>query len=138
MQLYCWRDPKKTLEAAEAMKLTSKELFDLNIIDEIVEEPIGGAHRDKEKILENVRKSITKHLEYFENLSGDEIILQRKNKFLQIGRNSGFVSKSDINTGLSLKKNSLNDLFENVSKYKKVLIISGISIITLLGLIYFL
>ena len=133
-----WRDPKKTLEAAEAMKLTSKELFDLNIIDEIVEEPIGGAHRDKEKILENVRTSITKHLEYFENLSGDEIILQRKNKFLQIGRNSGFVSKSDINTGLSLKKNSLNDLFENVSKYKKVLIISGISIITLLGLIYFL
>ena len=86
------------------MKLTSKELFDLNIIDEIVEEPIGGAHRDKEKILENVRTSITKHLEYFENLSGDEIILQRKNKFLQIGRNSGFVSKSDINTGLSLKK----------------------------------
>tara|TARA_Y100001960_G_scaffold149287_1_gene157684 strand:- start:117 stop:791 length:675 start_codon:yes stop_codon:yes gene_type:complete len=133
-----WRDPKKTLEAAEAMKLTSKELFDLNIIDEIVEEPIGGAHRDKEKILENVRTSITKHLEYFENLNGDEIILQRKNKFLQIGRNSGFVSKSDINTGLSLKKNSLNDLFENVLKYKKVLIISGISIITLLGLIYFL
>ena len=48
-----WRDPKKTLEAATAMKLTSKDLYQLNIIDEIIPEPIGGAHRDKRK---NIRK----------------------------------------------------------------------------------
>ena len=42
------------------MKLTSKELFDLNIVDEIIEEPVGGAHRDREKTLENIRHSIKK------------------------------------------------------------------------------
>ena len=42
-----WRDPKKTLEAATAMKLSSSDLLELKIIDEIIEEPIGGAHRDK-------------------------------------------------------------------------------------------
>ena len=51
------------------MKLTSKELFELNIVDEIIDEPIGGAHRDKEKTLENVNKSLKQNLEFFENLS---------------------------------------------------------------------
>ena len=79
-----WRDPKKTLEAAEAMKLTSKELLNLKVVDEIIEEPTGGAHRDKEKTLENVKISIKKHLQSFENLSEDEIISQRKNKFYKL------------------------------------------------------
>ena len=55
-----WRDPKKTLEAAQAMKLTSSELLDLNIVDEVIMEPIGGAHRDRETILENIKISIQK------------------------------------------------------------------------------
>ena len=50
-----WRDPTKTLEAAKAMKLTSKDLLNLKIIDEIIPEPTGGAHRDKNLILENVK-----------------------------------------------------------------------------------
>ena len=57
-----WRDPKKTLEAATAMKLSSTDLLDLNIIDEIIEEPTGGAHRDREKVLKNVKVSIEKSL----------------------------------------------------------------------------
>ena len=40
-----WRDPKRTLEAAKAMKLSSKDLLELKVIDEIIPEPIGGAHR---------------------------------------------------------------------------------------------
>jgi acetyl-CoA carboxylase carboxyl transferase subunit alpha len=48
-----WRDPKKTLEASKAMKLSSEDLFDLKIIDEIISEPLGGAHRDKDLILGN-------------------------------------------------------------------------------------
>ena len=44
-----WRDPKKTLEAATAMRLTSKDLLDLKIVDEIIQEPVGGAHRDRQK-----------------------------------------------------------------------------------------
>ena len=78
-----WRDPKKTLEAAEAMKLSAKDLFNLKIIDEIIDEPTGGAHRDKNKILENVKTSISKNLDLFNEMSKDEILSQRKNKFLK-------------------------------------------------------
>ena len=46
-----WRDPKKMLDAAKAMKLSARDLLDLQIIDEIVDEPIGGAHRDRNLIL---------------------------------------------------------------------------------------
>ena len=59
-----WRDPKKTLEASKAMKLSSKDLFDLKIIDEIISEPLGGAHRDKDLILENVRQFNQKNLDF--------------------------------------------------------------------------
>ncbi len=133
-----WRDPKKTLEAATAMKLTSKELIDLNIVDEIIDEPIGGAHRDREKTLENIRASIKKQLNYFENLNEEEIILQRKKKFLTIGRGRGFSSKSDISTGISLKTNNINNLFEKILRDKKILISAAVSIFVLLGLFYLL
>ena len=49
-----WRDPKKMLDAAKAMKLSAKDLLELEIIDEIIPEPSGGAHRDKDLILENL------------------------------------------------------------------------------------
>ena len=51
---------KKTLEAARAMKLTSQDLLDLKIIDEIIPEPTGGAHRNRQAILNNVKLSIKK------------------------------------------------------------------------------
>tara|TARA_B100002019_G_C21200296_1_gene563655 strand:+ start:84 stop:1193 length:1110 start_codon:yes stop_codon:yes gene_type:complete len=132
-----WRDPKKTAEAAEAMKLTSKELFDLNIVDEIIEEPVGGAHRDKDKTLENIRHSISKNLQAFENLTEEEIVSQRKNKFLQIGREGGFTSKSDINNSLSLKENSLQTLFSKIIKNKILLSSSLIVLILIFGLLYY-
>ena len=53
-----WRDPKKTLEAAQAMKLSAKDLLNLKVIDEIIPEPVGGAHRDKDLILTNIKNSI--------------------------------------------------------------------------------
>ena len=81
-----WRDPKKMLDAAKAMKLSAKDLLNLEIIDEIIPEPIGGAHRDKDLILENVKNSLIKNLEYFKTLSKSEIFNERKNKFLKIGR----------------------------------------------------
>jgi len=57
-----WRDPKKTLEAAQAMKLSAKDLLNLKVIDEIIPEPVGGAHRDKDLILNNIRNSIINNL----------------------------------------------------------------------------
>tara|TARA_A100001035_G_C27476577_1_gene361254 strand:- start:148 stop:606 length:459 start_codon:yes stop_codon:yes gene_type:complete len=133
-----WRDPKKTLEAAEAMKLTSKQLYELKIIDEIIQEPTGGAHRDRDKILENVRNSIQKNLEYFYNLSDNEIIQQRKNKFLNIGRSRGFSTKPDIGDSLTLKKSNIINLIETILKQKKILLGSVLSIGLLIGLIYLL
>ncbi len=117
-----WRDPKKTLEAATAMKLTSKELFDLNIVDEIIEEPIGGAHRDREQTLINVRSSIEKHLQSFEKFNEDEILMQRKNKFLKIGRGSGFTVRSNQDTGLTLNKNNYDFYIEKLMRDKKLVI----------------
>ena len=76
-----WRDPKKMLDAAKAMKLSAKDLLELNIIDEIIEEPIGGAHRDKNLILDNIRKSIDQNLKEFQNKSPDEIFVERKINF---------------------------------------------------------
>ena len=96
-----WRDPSKSLDAAEAMKLTSKKLLGLGIVDEIIDEPIGGAHRDNKEMANKIKKSILKNLELFKNLSGDEIFNERKAKFLKIGRDQGF-SKSPAHPGQNL------------------------------------
>jgi len=81
-----WRDPTKSLEAAKAMKLTANELLKINIIDEIIKEPIGGAHRNKEQIVDSTKKQLIKYLIEFENYEGNEIFEQRKKKFLNIGK----------------------------------------------------
>jgi len=127
-----WRDPKKTLEASKAMKLSSKDLLSLDIIDEIITEPVGGAHRDKDFILDNVRLSIKKNLEFFLTMDKNEIISQRKNKFLSIGRNKGFVTKVDSDK-LSMKKSTLDKL----KIYKKTVYIT-IAIIFIASIIFIL
>lgn len=113
-----WRDPKKTLEAATAMKLSSKDLLDLSIIDEIIEEPTGGAHRDRDLILNSVKLSIQKNLNKFNFMSRDEILLHRKNKFLSIGRNKGFRGNIDITDNLSMKEDFLQKAIFNIKKFK--------------------
>jgi len=133
-----WRDPKRTLDAAKAMKLSSKDLLELKVIDEIIPEPVGGAHRDRDLILNNVRKSIESNLNEFFNMNGDEVLNHRKNKFLTIGRSKGFVNQLDDLSSLSLKKNKINILLENFFKSKINLGLS-FSMILLLGyLIFFL
>jgi len=131
-----WRDPKRTLDAAKAMKLSSKDLLELGVIDEIIREPIGGAHRDRNLILDNVRKSIENGLNEFFNMSGDEIFNHRKNKFLTIGRSKGFVSQLDDLSKLSMKKNKVNVFIESFLKSKINLGISFL-IIVLLGYLIF-
>jgi acetyl-CoA carboxylase carboxyl transferase subunit alpha len=113
-----WRDPKKTLDAAKAMKLLSKDLYDLKVIDEIISEPVGGAHRDRDLILDNVRKSIENNLNEFLNMSREEVLNHRKNRFLAIGRNKGFVSQLDNLSTLSMKKNMINIFIESFFKSK--------------------
>jgi len=100
-----WRDPKKTLEAAEAMKLSSNDLFELGIIDEIIPEPMGGAHRDKDLSVNNVRLSIQKNLNELKSMNREEIFSHRKNKFLSIGRKKGFVRLKSFYKKFFFKKN---------------------------------
>ena len=133
-----WRDPKRTLDAAKAMKLSSKNLLDLKVIDEIILEPIGGAHRDRDLILYNVRKSIENNLNEFFNMSGDEIFNHRKNKFLTIGRNKGFVSQLDGLSTPSVKRNKFNIFIENFLKSKVNLVIFFVTMFLLSYFIFFL
>ena len=130
-----WRDPTKTLEASKAMKLSAKDLYNLKIIDEIILEPLGGAHRDKDLILNNVRNSIKKNLNFFSNMDKEEILLQRKNKFLSIGRNQGFKTGATTADNLSMQ-NSIIDKFINkffyYKKYSIYILLLAIIIIILL------
>ena len=113
-----WRDPKKTLEAAEAMKLSSKDLLQLGIIDEIISEPLGGAHRDKDLSTNNVRSSIQKNLDELKSMNRDEIFSHRKNKFLSIGRRKGFINKLDSHENLSMKEDFSQKLLTNIKKFR--------------------
>ena len=128
-----WRDPKRTLDAAKAMKLSSKDLLELKVIDEIIPEPVGGAHRDRNLILDNVRNSIEINLNEFSNMSGAEVLNHRKNKFLTIGRSKGFVSQLDNLSALSVNKNKVNVFIESFFKSKINL---GISLIIIAILSY--
>ena len=133
-----WRDPKKTLEAARAMRLSAKDLLELKIIDEIILEPIGGAHRDKNLILDNIRYSIKKNLNQFNSMGRDEILNHRKNKFLSIGRSKGFVNQSSINVeNLSMKQNFFDNIFLKIIKYKDQLMIL-LAILIILSFIFYL
>jgi len=91
-----WRDPGKSLQAADAMKLTAKDLLELGVIDEVIEEPLGGAHRDAETIALNVKDSIIKNLRYYESFSKEEVYEDRKTKFLKIGRDKGFAKSANL------------------------------------------
>ena len=115
-----WRDPKKMLDAAKAMKLSAKDLLELQIIDEIIEEPIGGAHRDRNLMLQNIKKSLTENLQNFKLSSSDEILSHRKNKFLKIGRQKGFIENIEDLSSLKQRSKDLNQII----KSKKIVFIS--------------
>jgi len=123
-----WRDPSKSLEAAKAMKLTAKELLKMNIIDEILIEPIGGAHRNKEETILSTKKILIKYLVEFEKNSKEEIHKQRKEKFLSIGKQKTFTLFSGENHWVS--KNNIRETFREVFfRFKKEIIIVGLLIL---------
>ncbi len=80
-----WKDQTKVEEAADALALTAQDLFENRIIDEVVREPIGGAHRDPILAAHILRRALRRNLGEFSNLSGAEIVRQRREKFRQIG-----------------------------------------------------
>ena len=81
-----WRSAEQSKDAAEALKLTAEDLKSLGIIDEIVPEPLGGAHRAKAEVIEKLGDTLEAALGRFANMDGAEIRRQRREKFLDMGR----------------------------------------------------
>ena len=80
-----WRDNAKAQEAAEAMKLDAKNLLDFGLIDNIIEEPLGGAHRDSKKASSLIAQEIDDNLKRLNEISIDELIEQRYKKIMSYG-----------------------------------------------------
>ncbi|MBL7130200.1 MAG: acetyl-CoA carboxylase carboxyltransferase subunit alpha [Candidatus Omnitrophica bacterium] len=80
-----WKNSTKADEAAEALKLTAPDLLRFGIIDEIVKEPLGGAHRDPKETADNIKDSLMRSLKELSNISKDELIERRYEKFRRIG-----------------------------------------------------
>ena len=129
-----WRDPSKSLAAAKAMKLTANELLKMKIIDEIIKEPIGGAHRNKEDLISSIKEVLIKHLKEFKKYSREEIFVQRKEKFLNIGKQKTFTVFSKEAAWIS-KSNFFEFIKKILFKFKKELIIASLIFAAVLFLI---
>ena len=82
-----WRSGDQKEVAAEALKLTAADLKELGVIDEIVPEPLGGAHRAKPETIERRGEARSAALERFDNMDGAQVRRERREKFLSMGRN---------------------------------------------------
>jgi len=81
-----WKDQAKMEEAAKALRITSQDLLDLKIIDGVIPEPMGGAHRDVEQTALAIKQAITKHLRELKDLTPAELIQKRYQKYRGIGK----------------------------------------------------
>jgi acetyl-CoA carboxylase carboxyl transferase subunit alpha len=82
-----WRDPARAIDAATSMKITAPDLKAMGIVDVVVPEPVGGAHRDPALTFRRTRDAVSKALGEFTEMSADAVRRQRQEKFLEIGRN---------------------------------------------------
>jgi acetyl-CoA carboxylase carboxyl transferase subunit alpha len=81
-----WRTRENAPDAAEALKLTAQDLLKLGVIDEIIEEPLGAAHRERSATISKVGRAIASHLRDLSQLDGDILRTRRREKFLEMGR----------------------------------------------------
>jgi acetyl-CoA carboxylase carboxyl transferase subunit alpha len=80
-----FRDAGRAPEAAEALKLTAPDLLKQGIIDDIIPEPIGGAHRDFDETAKSVRKVLRKHFAQLKDKDGETLIAERYERYRHIG-----------------------------------------------------
>ena len=81
-----WRNGAHANDAATALKITAQDLYDLKLIDGIIKEPVGGAHRHKAETIDNVSRQIDIALQELEGISGEELVALRRKKFIAFGR----------------------------------------------------
>ncbi len=80
-----WKDATQRERAAEALKLTADDLVRLGLVDEVIAEPVGGAHYDPEAAGEALRTALLKHLREVAKLKGERLIKRRHDKFAAMG-----------------------------------------------------
>ena len=80
-----WRTSDKAADAAEAMRITATDLQELGVVDRIVAEPTGGAHRDRTAAIETLKQALTEEITSLQLLGADALLAQRRAKFLAIG-----------------------------------------------------
>jgi len=80
-----WKDQSRAPDAASALKLTSYDLLALGIVDEVIKEPLGGAHRDFGETVDNVREALLKHLTELGKLPAEEVLERRYQRFRALG-----------------------------------------------------
>ncbi|ATH06835.1 acetyl-CoA carboxylase carboxyltransferase subunit alpha [Halobacteriovorax marinus] len=80
-----WADPKKAEDAANSLQLVPSKALELKVVDSVIEEPIGGAHKDKSAAFEVVKKAISKELKALSKMSMDKVLEQRFEKFREMG-----------------------------------------------------
>ena len=81
-----WRDGERAQDAAEALKITAQDLSGLNLIDGIVPEPLGGAHREPEAAIAAVDTAVDAAMRSMDGMDGPAILAQRREKFLNLGK----------------------------------------------------
>ena len=82
---------KHAPEAAAALKLTARDLYDLKLIDGIIPEPLGGAHQDHTAAIANLRKAVLAEIDALSKIPTDELLAQRYEKFRRVGEFAGAV-----------------------------------------------
>ena len=91
-----WHDTTKAQEAATNMKITAQDLIRFGVIDEIIGEPVGGAHRDPGAAIAASGDAIAQSLSAFRGLDRDTVRLRRREKFLAIGRTAGLIHRGSL------------------------------------------
>jgi acetyl-CoA carboxylase carboxyl transferase subunit alpha len=89
-----WRDASRAEEAAQRLRLTSDELFEFGIIDEVIKEPLGGAHQDPDRIIGETLAADRRAIERLQTMSADELVDRRYEKFRRIGAHIELVHDS--------------------------------------------
>ena len=80
-----WKNSDKMREAADALQLTAQHLKKIGVVDKVIKEPLGGAHRDKKKALEEVKKSLLEEIIAFQKIDRQKIKKQRTDKYINMG-----------------------------------------------------
>ena len=80
-----WKDAEKMREAAEALRLTAQDLKKLGVVDRIIPEPLGGAHRDAQSAIQSVGRAISGMIDELSEKKPAALIKDRREKFLELG-----------------------------------------------------